>query len=169
MLGPLLWLLAFCGSLFWALHRPAVVLRIAGWGIAGLCCLFGLEVVSGLAYGGVAVAEMHRWGAHGTVIWASLTFAIVLAATLERAIRLRRWRPLSDALVAVVALLLWLYTSFTGYLGPSRARKPLDPDTLLRFRVIHMVFLPTLLAALLAWWWLRFRKNQRTFPASMPS
>ena len=165
------WLLLLGWSLFWAFRKSAAVLRISVWVISGLLCLFCLEVLSGLArtvhvWGDVG-HEIHRWGGHWLVLWGSLSLCVALAATIERGIRLRGWFAIVHGLAGIAAVSLCWEAAFTGYLGPSNADPPLDAETLLRFRVLHTVLLPALLAILSVWLWLILRKYQRTFSTSV--
>jgi hypothetical protein len=48
-----------------------------------------------------------------------------------------------------------LSNSWTGYSGPSRITPQADPETHLRFQVIHRWVVPLLIGTLLSWWLFR--------------
>ncbi len=154
-----LWLLLFGWNLFWAFRKPAAVVRISVWVISGFLCLFCLEVLSGLArsvgvWGDVG-REIHRSGGHWLVIWGTLTLSMAWAATTERGVRLRNRLAVGHAVVGFAAVLLCFFAG--------------NSEVLSRFRAIHTALLPAVLAMVLIWWWLIFRKYRRTFSTDVSS
>src|SRR5437867_5122710 len=101
--------------------------------------------------------EAHYLGGRLIVPATLAVCGISLAAIIQYALAVRKIVPWFRVLIPLAAFAVVVNTSFTGYLGPSNG-PGLDPDTLLRFRVIHLVAEPTLAAALLVWWWLLLRR-----------
>jgi hypothetical protein len=122
----------------------------------GLACL----AISGLAIAQPLSHVVHRWSAHGTVIFAWLFFP--LAIGLRYASGSGSWRFV--ALISVIFLAL-LLTSFTGYLGPATAAEQgelVGEETQNRFIVLHMGVLPAVLCLLGGvWLWLAWQRERR--------
>ena len=126
--------------------------------------------------------EIHRWGAHAMVITVWLHMFRVFMTGSYKPPREFNWN------VGVILLVLTLLLSFTGYLLPwdqlaywavtvgtniaasipwigAEVRELLiggrniDQPTLIRFYALHVIFLPGLLGALLAYHMWRVRKD----------
>jgi len=131
---------------------------------------------------GQLVRNMHRWGAHAMVLTVFLHMARVFYHGAYKPPREFNW------LIGVVLLLLTLLLSFTGYLLPwdqlalwavtvgsnMAAYTPvfgdgvsfvlvggtqITPDTLLRWYVLHVLFLPFVIVIFMAVHFWRVRKD----------
>jgi len=131
---------------------------------------------------GQLVRNMHRWGAHAMVLTVFLHMARVFYHGAYKPPREFNW------VVGVVLLLLTLLLSFTGYLLPwdqlalwavtvgsnMAAYTPvigdqvsfalvggvqITPDTLLRWYVLHVLFLPFIIVIFMAVHFWRVRKD----------
>jgi quinol-cytochrome oxidoreductase complex cytochrome b subunit len=133
---------------------------------------------------GDLVRNMHRWGAHLMVLTVTLHMARVFYTGAYKPPREFNW------VVGVILLFLTLGLSFTGYLLPwdqlslwavtiaegISGNSPLiadqvkfillggiqvNPETLLRWYVLHVLFLPFILVIFLAVHFWRIRKDGR--------
>ncbi|HSF87425.1 MAG TPA: selenite/tellurite reduction operon b-type cytochrome ExtP [Acidimicrobiia bacterium] len=131
---------------------------------------------------GQLVRNMHRWGAHAMVLTVFLHMARVFYHGAYKPPREFNW------VVGVILLLLTLLLSFTGYLLPwdqlalwavtvgsnMAAYSPvigdqvtftliggvqITPDTLLRWYVLHVLFLPFVIVIFMAVHFWRVRKD----------
>jgi quinol-cytochrome oxidoreductase complex cytochrome b subunit len=131
---------------------------------------------------GQLVRNMHRWGAHAMVLVVFLHMARVFYHGAYKPPREFNW------VVGIVLLLLTLLLSFTGYLLPwdqlalwavtvgsnMAAYSPvigdqvtfalvggvqITPDTLLRWYVLHVLFLPFIIVVFMAVHFWRVRKD----------
>lgn len=66
------------------------------------------------------------------------------------------WRQpfevLPRALFLLVLCFCCLSNTWTGYLGPSRIDPAVEPDTIIRFKVIHQWVVPVLIGTMLLFW-----------------
>ena len=72
----------------------------------------------------------------------------VVAALAHR----RGWRRVAHASAAIALVLLWAFVTFAGYLLPAHLPHPIPRklvSTVLRFAVLHVFLIPTLVFALL--------------------
>lgn len=131
---------------------------------------------------GQVVRNMHRWGAHAMVLTVFLHMARVFYHGAYKPPREFNW------VVGIVLLLLTLLLSFTGYLlpwdqlavwavtvGSNMGRyapvigeqvsfaliggAQITPDTLLRWYVLHVLFLPFIIVIFMAVHFWRVRKD----------
>src|SRR5262245_58094953 len=120
-----------------------------------LLCLVNL-VVSGLLAENPWFHGIHRWSAHGLVIYAWLVVPVAIAARYGEG--KGTWKIVALLVFVVLGL---LHTSFTGYLGPMSAAEygeQLSEETKNRFMVIHMFLQPAILIAMATiWMWLAWR------------
>jgi hypothetical protein len=138
------------------MQRALIVLQrvLAALFAAGLVCL----VVTGLLTAQPSIHALHRWSAHAMVIfaWVMLPLAIGLRYAIGSG---------SIKFVALLAVLFLglLFTSVTGYLGPSTAAEygeQLGEETKNRFVVLHMGVLPAVLCLLSGIWvWAAFARG----------
>jgi hypothetical protein len=148
-------------------NKPIVMLvTIARTMAATLGAALGILLVSGLGNLAGPLGQVHRWTAHGLVIllWLCLPFAIVVL--LVQKLRQLPFASIGQALALLFCLPVSLVTAFTGYLGPFQ-NPDLDEATRNRFNVLHMVVLPSILAALFVSWFFIFRPRRKT--VSSPS
>jgi quinol-cytochrome oxidoreductase complex cytochrome b subunit len=122
--------------------------------VAGLACLAITGLLPPEPYSG----EIHRWGAHGMIVFAWL--ALPLAIGLRYVCGLGSWKFIATLAFLFLVLLL---SSFTGYLGPTTASEhgqQLGEETHNRFIVLHMCVLPAVLFLLGGiWFWLTWRRE----------
>jgi hypothetical protein len=112
-------------------------------------------VLTGLLRTTLQPVELHRWSGHGLVIFLWLGVPFASGVMWERYFR---WPALSAILqfVALLAVLaIGLLAAVTGYLGPTF--HPISEEAGIRFAVLHKLFLPGILSALLLQWWWYFR------------
>ena len=72
-----------------------------------------------------------------------------------------RQRPLGNAarfLYLFVLAFFCMSNTWTGYLGPSRIDPAIQPDTILRFRVLHEWVVPITISIMLLVWFIRLAK-----------
>jgi hypothetical protein len=104
---------------------------------------------------------LHYWVAQLLELAIIGTVIVWIVACMVIADVRRKWFGVGlRILVGVVLVVVLLHTNFTGYLGPSGSPYMSRAD-LVRFKVIHPVFEPFLLAMLLAWWWILCRRLAR--------
>jgi hypothetical protein len=133
-------------------------------GLGFICLAIAIVIaLSGILHEPPFMKSLHRWGGHGLVIalWCSWMFALGVSAeqTKSRGVGIL----LARLLVITLALLLGLFASFTGYLGPAHDPE-LGRDSHNRFIVLHMFIVPTLLAILLGLWCKLFWPKATTPP-----
>lgn len=137
-----------------------LLVRIARWALAVITVLFGVETFAGvmrLSNDSWLWQALHRKTWHLMALAALPTFGLSVAAFISSFDALRRARLAGRILITFLIVALMFHTGFTGYLGPSAAAN-IDKETLLRFWIIHQGVEPTLLGAMLVWWWLLFRR-----------
>jgi hypothetical protein len=119
-----------------------------------------LLLMSLAATGGAASSEaslyVHRWTAHGLVIFLWLTIPYALGVVLQRKLRSTPIRAILQSLLMLLCFGMGLVASFTGYLDPLRS-PDVGEETANRFFVQHQVVLPTILGTLLLAWTYAFR------------
>lgn len=110
----------------------------------------------------------HRWAAHALVnaLWWIVPFGIGAICSHRFATR-----PIVSAMQVIAGVILLcagFLASFTGYLGPSFPEN-LREETALRFRTLHLVFLPAVGGALILNWWHFFRPRKFSSASNSPS
>ena len=127
----------------------------------GLACL----VFSGLLAAEPFSRGIHRWTAHGMLIFAWLAFPPAIG--LRYASGFGSWKFVA---LLVVLFLVLLLSSFTGYLGsitPVEHRQQVGGEPRNRFVVLHMCALPAVLCLLGGTLlWLAWRR--KVTPAAQP-
>jgi predicted permease len=143
------------GALLLSLRRPEP-LRVLARVLVGVA--LGLEIA--LALTGFGRDRDSPVGQAHHVLGGVIVTVALFAAGMSLAVSVSRWRyqlirTIGRVVLAGFAFLVCLSTSFTGYLKPTDPVA--QPDTYLRFRVLHMGFQPLILAMLLVAWWFELR------------
>jgi quinol-cytochrome oxidoreductase complex cytochrome b subunit len=168
-------LLTVTGIFLMFFYRPAAVLGNAQ-------AYKDLQSIRSAVYFGDLVRNIHRWGAHLMVLTVTLHMARVFYTGAYKPPREFNW------VVGVILLFLTLGLSFTGYLLPwdqlslwavtvgtnlagysplianqakfiLLGRIEVGPETLLRWYVFHVLFLPFILVLFLSVHFWRIRKD----------
>jgi hypothetical protein len=143
------------GALLIALCRPDPLRRLARLLVGIAIGLWVALVTTGFGRDSDSLVGRAHHVFGGVIVTVTL-----FATAISLAVFLLRWRyqpgrTIARIVLAGFAFLVCLSTSFTGFLKP--ADPVAAPETNLRFQVLHMGFLPLLLAALLVGWWFILR------------
>jgi quinol-cytochrome oxidoreductase complex cytochrome b subunit len=144
--------------------------------ITGIYLMFYYRPVAEYAYAdmkylefdmpfGMLMRNMHRWAAHAMVVFVWLHMFRVFLTGSYKPPREFNW------IVGVLLLVLTLLLSFTGYLLPWDQLSILfgggeiGPHTLLRFYILHCIFIPLVASLLMAVHFWRIRRDGFSGPS----
>jgi len=134
---------------------------------AGLCCacVLGVVIATGVMRASSPwIMPHHRWAvlAFQMVSWFGVPWSVGIV--LERRLRSRPVAAIVQCWVLVSVLVVGWSAAVTGYLGPTNNFE-IDEETRNRFVVMHLFFLPAVMAGLLLAWWRYFRvRRERPVP-----
>jgi hypothetical protein len=125
-----------------------------------LLCLGVLIGTGMLRVPGSHTATVHRWLAHGLFIFLWLAAPGAIGVILNQAVRLRPLRAVLGVACCLLAVLLTLVASFTGYLplpgseGLPEPERFQSEETRNRFVVLHYFLFPSLCVIVTFGWFL---------------
>lgn len=136
--------------------RPVLLRRVTTVLVAAGLFDWVMLSVSGFARDGAGLAaDTHAVAGHILLPLLAPAMGHMFATSLRRG-------PLpvvSRLLFMTVLGFLCLSNTWTGYLGPTRIDPRLDPDTYVRFRVVHSCVVPILIGLMLLWWLVRLLRS----------
>ena len=123
-----------------------------------VAALVACLVVTGYFHSNPTSQNIHRWVGIMVVSIVLLFVPFAVGVALQQNIRQRPVATITQVLALLLLLGFTFLASVTGYLDPSRA-SDITGESQIRFRVLHIVALPMLIATLLcsSLWFFRRR------------
>lgn len=141
---------------------PGATRRFVCGAVVVAAVLWGALMATGLMLlGGETSRSVHNWLAHILVLVVWYTVSLSAGVVLQQGLRLRPWRSLACVLGTLLTCGFCILSALTGHLAPADPER--HPDTALRFKVLHLVVLPSMTGILLGLWLVSLR---RTAPVS---
>ncbi len=169
MISEALALLAVTGGAVLAFvqskHQPARVRRVSYWLVSAALCNLSVLALTGFFQKSVDLSSaIHAMTGHLMLPLVALVAGLWLGASMPRMWR-RPIRMFPRLVFLLVLCFCCLSNTWTGYLGPSSIDPRIDPDMIVRFRVVHGWVMPLLIGSLLVFWLFRLGAG-RAAPAN---
>ena len=154
----LLLVVLLAGSGLWVRYRPKPACRLSFAFVLITAIAWAASVLTGLLRGTDRwVADGHRFSAHALIIAAWIAAAVSIGVLVGRSGRRGLWGVLARTMLVCAAVGSCILTAATGYLQSQIPGS--EPDTDLRFRVLHEVGLPAVSFALFVVWLISLRRS----------